>query len=310
MKTIFNKMKFGRVLSMLAVLAIATLLLIGTTGCGEGDEGSERLKVAADIMPLADFCNNVGRELVEVEMLIPAGASPHNYELTSEQMKFLSGADMLVLNGLDLTPWAEDIFDKVDNPDMVRVRAAEAVPAPDLIEASDGAYDPHVWLDPELAVHQVEAIRDGFVEADPDNGEIYRENADACIDELRGLSEYIGGEVSTFTRRKFVSFHPAWSYFARRYGLEQVGVVEELPGKEPGVGEIADLVELIRAEGVEVIFTEPQFNPKAAEVIAEESGADVVLKSLDPLGDPDDEEKDTYVKFMKNDVGIMAEAMR
>jgi zinc transport system substrate-binding protein len=92
--------------------------------------------------------------------------------------------------------------------------------------------------------------------------------------------------------------------------LEQVGVIEELPGKEPSAGEIAELVDRINEEGVEVIFTEPQFNPQLAEMIAEESGAEVVLKSLDPLGDPDDPETDTYIKLTGRNVEVMAEAMK
>jgi zinc transport system substrate-binding protein len=89
-----------------------------------------------------------------------------------------------------------------------------------------------------------------------------------------------------------------------------VGVIEELPGKEPSAGEIADLVELIAEQGVKVVFAEPQFSPRAAEAIAEESGGEVKVMVLDPLGDPEDPEWDTYMKMMRKDVGIMEEAMR
>ncbi|MFW6113765.1 MAG: metal ABC transporter substrate-binding protein [Actinomycetota bacterium] len=318
MKTIINKLQARKALLTLVAAALAAALLFVPAGCGNDDEGNGVLRVAADIMPMADFCRCVGGDLVEVEMLIPAGASPHSYELTTEQMRFLAGADILVINGFGLTPWAEEVFDKVDNADMVRVAAAEEVPESELIsaggegekqEGGNGAYNPHVWLDPELAVRQVEAVRDGMIEADPDNRETFEENAEAYIEGLEQLDVYVEGQVAAFTSKKFVSFHPAWSYFARRYELEQVGAVEELPGKEPGAGEIADLVDLMRAEGVKVIFTEPQLNPKAAEVIAEEAGSDVLIRSLDPLGDPEDTEKDTYIEMMKYNVGIMAEVM-
>jgi len=307
-----------------AVVIIAVVMtfaaLLSITGCKQNETDSEGLKVAADIMPLADFCRNVGGETVEVEMLIPAGASPHTYELTSEQMKFLSEADVLVTNGLGLTPWVEDLFANLDNPELITLVAGEAVPQDELIEIGEnreeehrheqGVYDPHVWLDPNLAMYQVEAIRDAFIEADPDNQERYRRNASKFMEELEGLDSHIGEEVPSFTEIKFVSFHPAWAYFAQRYGLEQIGVVEELPGKEPGAGEIAELVGLIKEEGVKVIFTEPQFNPKAAETIAEETGAEVVLKDLDPVGDPDDPHKSTYTKLMKYNLGIMGEVMK
>lgn len=311
------------VAAIIIISAIVLAFLFGLGGCGEKKVGG-KMKVAASIVPLADLCRNVGGDLVEVDVMVPPGASPHTYEPTSEQMKFLSDAGVFVYNGLGLETWITEIIKKVDNPGLVEVAVAENVPESDLIKAAgehedgheeenghgNGIYDPHVWLDPRLAVFEVEAIRDGFIEADPDNEEIYRKNAEAYIADLEDLDEYIQEETSTFTKRKFVSFHPSFTYFARRYGLEQVGAIEELPGKEPSSSEIAELIDEIRAQGVEVIFIEPQLNPQVAEAIAEESGADVVLEVLDPLGDPDNPQTDTYVKLMQYNVGVMAEAMK
>jgi ABC-type Zn uptake system ZnuABC Zn-binding protein ZnuA len=245
-------------------------------------------------------------------------------------MKFLSDASVFVYNGLDLETWITDVVEKTGNSGLIKVEAAANVPEPDLIAAAEGhdhesepdhesdqdehhehgLYDPHVWLDPNLAIYQVEAIRDGLIKADPDNEAKYRKNADAYIAQLMDLDRQVKEETSTFTKKKFVSFHPAFTYFAHRYGLEQVGVIEELPGKEPSAGEIAELVDRINEEGVEVIFTEPQFNPQLAEMIAEESGAEVLLESLDPLGDPDDPETDTYIELTGRNVEVMAEAMK
>ena len=297
-------------LTALVISTVALSTLLCAAGCGK-DEVGGAMKVAASTVPLADFCRNVGGDLVEVRSMVPPGASPHTYEPTTDQMKFMSDAKVFVQNGLDLEAWAADIVGKVDNPELVDVVAGDNVPRSELIEVGgEGVYDPHVWLDPRLAACEVEAIEDGFTLADPDNEETYRENAGRYIDELKKLDEYLREQTAAFTERKFVSFHPAFEYFARRYGLEQVGVVEELPGKEPGAGEIAELIDGMKREGVKVVFTEPQFNPQAAEAIASEAGADVVLKTLDPLGDPDDPETDTYIKLMKYDVEVMGEAMR
>ncbi len=303
--------------------ALALLALFVVAGCGEKKvEG--KMKVAASIVPLADFCRNVGGELVEVETMVPPGASPHTYEPTSKQMKFLSDAKVFVQNGLELDTWATGIMKKVDNPGLIIVVAGDEVPRQGLLEVGvdhedgeegegqkrdHGVYNPHVWLDPNLAAYEVEAIREGLTEADPENEETYRENAKEYIEKLVELDRYVIDKTAGFSEEKCVSFHPAWKYFARRYGLEQVGVVEELPGKEPSAGDIARLIDIIRKEGVKVIFTEPQFKPKAAETIAAESGARVVLETLDPLGDPDDPETNTYLKLMKHDVGVMEKAM-
>jgi zinc transport system substrate-binding protein len=324
MKTIFKKIRGSSCGVLIGVVLMCVALLAASTaaGCGSKEDSGGRLKVAVDIVPLADFCNVIGGDLVEVETLVPPGSSPHAYELTSGQMKFLTEADILVTNGLELTPWAEGVFDKVDNPRLVTVVAGEAVPEGELIPAgADGAedtyedhehgsYDPHIWLDPNLAVYIVEAIGDAFAEVDAENAAVYHANTERYVNDLESLDSEIADQVATYGSRGFLSFHSTWTYFARRYGLDQVGVIEELPGKEPSAGEIADLVELTLAMGVRAIFTEPQFSPRAAEAIAEESGGGVVVKMLDPLGDPGNPETDSYLDMMRYDLAEMGEALR
>ena len=315
-----NNVKKLRAVAALAAFVVAALPAL-LAGCAGGEAGDGKLKVAADIAPLADFCRQVGGDLVVVETMVPPGASPHTYELTSGQMRFLSEADVLVTNGLGLTPWAEEVLGKTDNPGLVAVVAGEAVPQEDLIPVvaaaggedgheEHGAYNPHVWLDPHLARHLVEAVRDGLVRADPGDAAVYRANAEEYLAELASLDRAIAAEVASFESRKFVSFHSSWTYFARRYGLEQAGVIEELPGKEPSAGEIAELVEVVRGMGVRVIFAEPQFSPRTAETIAEESGGEVVVRVLDPLGDPGNPETDTYLEMMGHDLEVMGEVLR
>jgi zinc transport system substrate-binding protein len=309
LRTVINKSRRRTLPPAVVIAVLALAILLGVAGCGE-KETAGPIKVAASTVPMADFCTQVGGDLVEVRTMVPPGASPHTFEPTTEQMKFMSNAKVFVQNGLNLEAWAADIVKKVDNQELVDVVAGDNVPKSDLIEVGEGVYDPHVWLDPNLAIYEVEAIRDGFIKADPENDDTYEKNARRYIEELEELNEYVKGETSEFTVKKFVSFHPAFRYYAARYGLEQVGSIEEVPGKEPSVGEIATLVDLMKSENVTVVFTEPQFNPQAAEAIAAEAGADVVLKTLDPLGDPDDPETCTYIKLIKDDTGVMAEVMK
>ncbi len=294
----------------LVVAAMAITVLMGVAGCGEEEEAAVLMKVAASTVPMADFCAQVGGDLVEVETMVPPGASPHTYEPTTRQMKFMRDAKVFVQNGLNLEAWAADTLKKVDNPDLVVVVASDDVPKSDLVEVKEGVYDPHVWLDPNLAIYEVEAIRNGFIKADPENEDTYEKNARRYREELEELDRYVKGETSRFAVKKFVSFHPAFRYYAARYGLEQVGSIEEVPGKEPSVGEIATLVDLMRSEDVTVVFTEPQFDPRAAAAVAAEAGANVVLRSLDSLGNPDDPETCTYIKLIKHDTGVMAEVMK
>jgi zinc transport system substrate-binding protein len=297
--------------ALTAALAAAAL----AAGCGQ-QAPSGRMKVAVTTAPLADFARNVGGDMVEVETLVPPGASPHTYEPTAGQFQFLSDASVLVTNGLGLEAWVSDVIAKVGGKDLVEVKAGDAVPRDRLIRAGDyggdtdlsGPYDPHVWLDPTLAAYQVDAIAEGFARADPDNSEAYLANAASYKEKLAGLDAELSERTSAFSRKSFVALHPAWTYFARRYGLEQAGVVEELPGKEPSARQIRELLDEIKARGITVVFAEPQFSPQAAEAIASEGGARVL--TLDPLGDPDRPDVSTYIRMMRHDTAVMEEGMR
>jgi zinc transport system substrate-binding protein len=313
-------------ISVAAVLMlVVSLAMMPAAGCGTGGGDSSRIKVAADIVPMADFCREIGGDMVEVETLVPPGASPHAYELTTGQMRFLTDADVMVTVGLSLTPWAEEVFAKVDNPGLVIVVAGEAIPRSELIPAAlhaeekrgdgeadseEAVYDPHVWLDPNLVTYIIEAIRDSYIQVDPESAPAYRENAARYEEELAELDAEIRDEVAALTSRKFISFHSSWTYFAARYGMEQIGVIEEQPGKEPSAGEIAELVGMVESQGVKVVFAEPQFSTRAAEAIAEESGGDVVIEILDPLGDPGDPTADTYLEMMSKNLAVIVEALR
>lgn len=288
---------------ILLIVLIASVCLIG---CGrEENKIGGRMEVAASIGPLYDFTRQVGGDLVEVSLLVPPGASPHTYQLTPDQMKLLSRASVLVLNGMNLEFWADKAVDAADNPKLIVVRTAEGLKTIDSAGDRDHAHgNPHVWLSPICAIHQVEAIRDALSRADRIHADVYKANARAYIEKLRRLDADIRARVGAFKTKGFVAFHPAWVYFARDYGLEQAAVIERSPGREPSPSEVADIVKVARSLKAKAIFAEPQFSPKAAEVIAEEADAKVLM--LDPLGKPPNYD---YIRTMRGNLDQMAKAL-
>ena len=230
--------------------------------------------------------------------MVPPGASPHTYEPTPSRIARLGDADVLFLIGLGLEFWADDLVSATDNPELVVVQTSRGI---EPIESNH-----HVWLDPTQAILQVELIRDTLKKVDPDGAEEYESNTSRFIDELRSLDREIEAEIAQWSQKSFIAFHPAWIYFAKRYGLEQAAVVEETPGHEPSVHELTHVIETARRVGARAIFAEPQLPPEVAETIAEESGAQVLF--LDPLGgtkSPDD-----YLELLRYNVETMAGAMR
>jgi len=276
------------------------------------------MKVAATIVPLADFCRNVGGDLVDVETLIPAGASAHVFEPTASQFVFVSQCKVFVMSGLNLETWAAGVIKKVGGKGTVVVVTSDAVPKGKLIRAGayngekgspSAPYDPHIWLDPTIAMYEVRAIQDGFIEADPAHKAVYTANAAAYITQLAQLDREITARTSTFKHKDFVALHPGWSYFSRRYGIMQAGAVEEFPEQEPSGKQIADIVKKVKSLNIKVIFAEPQISAKAAQVIASSIPGMKVL-FLDPLGDPAKSDVSTYIKTMRHNVDVMAEALQ
>jgi zinc transport system substrate-binding protein len=303
----------GRRLPVVALLVLVTLgtLLAGVTCSQETSSGKPI--VVTTIFPLADFVENVAGDRVEVITLLPSGASPHTYEPTPGDVKDLAGAILLVVNGAGLDYWVEDLKSAASDS-LVVLDTSVALAEEGLLLSGDeheddghGGVNPHYWLDPVLAQRQVEAIAAALAAADPDNGDFYMDNAVSYIARLQSLDEEIASATQSFSSREFITFHPAWTYFANRYGLVEAAVIEEAPGKEPSVEYIMHVVDVARALKVKAIFAEPQFSTKAADAIAADSGAEVLL--LDPMGAPGLAGRDSYVAIMRYNVAQMAEAM-
>ena len=286
------------------LLFVFTLGLSACSAQSSALLSDDDMLVVASILPLADFARQVGGDHVQVETLVPPGASPHTYELTPAQLRSISRARLLVLNGVGLEYWADDIVSAANNPDLVIVNTSEGLTI--MAGDEDGiAGNPHVWLSPLNAIHQVEMIRDALIKADPSGKDKYLTNADGYIGELQNLDGEIRQAVSAFSSWEFIAFHAAWVYFARDYGLKQAAVIETTPGKEPSPAEVVEIINTARTIGAKAIFAEPQFSSKAAEVIAEESGAQVLF--LNPLGQPPDYR---YIDLMRNNLSEIGEALK
>lgn len=178
-----------------------------------------------------------------------------------------------------------------------------------------GEFDPHVWHDVTLAIHMVEQVRDALVETDPDNAVAYQDNAEAYLDELAELDNWVKEQVATIpiAERKLVTTHDTFGYFAAQYGFEVVGTAVSsftTEAADPSAAEMAELVEDIKAAGVPVIFAENIANPRLIEQIASEAGVTVAATLYtDALGEPGSD-GDTYIKMVRYNVSTMVTALQ
>jgi zinc transport system substrate-binding protein len=298
------------------LLAACALTPLGPAGAAS----PEKVSAAASILPLGDFVSRIGGERVQVTVLIPPGASPHVFEPSPAAVAGAAKARVLVYVGAGLDPWVSRLVAQRDPNDPGVVEATAGIPLiADVEPHAHGHHpgkgtahrhdqgNPHIWLDPVLAQDICRRIAAALMAVDPEHRESYQGNLSRYLAELEALHREIEAAVATFRLKEFVSFHPAFTYFARRYGLTEAGVIEAAPGREPTPGQLRRLVATIRRSGVKAVFAEPQLNPRAAEALAREAGVKVLL--LDPLGGRPPYGSD-YLRLMRYNLAVMQQAMQ
>jgi ABC-type Zn uptake system ZnuABC Zn-binding protein ZnuA len=306
------------------------LLVAFVTGCGAGGTSGggdgERVQVAATISVLQDLVEQVGGDRVEAFSIVPVGGSPETYGPSPRDAGRISESQVVFENGLGLDDWVEDLVESAGNEEQVVVELSEGLEPIEGEEHEEehGAEEheaegehahehaegnPHFWLDVANAEHYVERIRDTLVEVDPEGAEEYEANAEGYLAKLEELDGNIRERTEGIPeeRRKLVTFHDAFPYFAEAYGFELVGVVLKNPEAEPGSREVAEVVRTIEEEEVPVVFTEPQFNAGLADTIAQEAGVEVRELYTDTL--VDDEAGDTYEAMMQTNIDRISEAL-
>lgn len=278
---------------------------------------SERLSVVTSNTVIGDLVRQVGGDRVDVRALAPAGTDPHTFQPTPESMKALARARVAFFNGSGLEEWWDKLVRSAGRRDLPVVELSKglatiAVPGQAHAGHSHGeGQDPHVWLDPQLAKTYVVRIRDALARADAANGARYADAAAAYQRALDDLDAWIRVQVETIPppRRKLVTFHNAFQYFAARYGLTVVGFIAASPGKEPSAKAMAELARRIKGERVPAVFAEADFNPTMLKALAKDAGVTVVTTLYDGSlsnGPP----ADSYVNMMRHNVNEMVRALR
>lgn len=260
----------------LCLLALAAL----TAGCREmsapaaGAEEDGALVVVSTMSVFSDFAEAVGGDLVTIDTLVEIGGDPHTFEPRPEDSAAITDADVVLDNGLGLSPWFEALAGNVEG-DLVVLTDGLAERAVE----EQGVIDPHMWMVPEYVQEgYLTAIEDAFAAADPDNADTYASNADAYSETLGTLDAELEERFATIPadQRKLVTSHDAYSYFADRYGLEVTGtVIGVSTEEEPSADAIARVVDAVRDEGVPTIFLETTVNPDLTERVAQDAGVEV-----------------------------------
>ena len=309
----------------LALSACSSTAPSSTSGAKDGT-----LTVMASFYPLQYLAEKIGGEHVTVTSLTPAGAEPHDLELSPKTVDALSSADAVIyLAGfqsavdeaieqqapktvIDVSPAVQLVEAGVDanhpseeeDEDTDEAQSSEADGHED--HHHDMSADPHFWLDPVRMANAATLVGDKLAEANPANAEMYKTNAKALKDELTSLGNDLVSKTSTCQIKTFVTAHTAFGYLADRTGLTQVGISGLDPDSSPSPARLAEIIQIAKDQGVTTIFTEALIDPKIAQTLADDLG--ITTAVLDPIESQTDPSKD-YSGVMNDNIDALTKAL-
>ena len=304
-----------------ATVMIGALLFAACGNTNNEADKKEDLTIVTTFYPIYDFTKEIVGDEGNVKLLIPAGTEPHDFEPSAKERAEISDADVFVYNSSDMEFFVDSLKDSVDSKQTLMIEAArgidrlESQEADEHEESEEGhdhahEYDPHVWLDPVLAIKEVRTIAGELGEKYPDKKEIFTKNADAYIKKLEALDQKYSEELKNATNRTFVTQHAAFAYLANQYNLEQVAISGVSPDQEPTPSRLAELKEFVKKNNIKVIYFEENASSKVAETLSNETGVKLeVLNPLESLTNEQIKAGENYISVMEKNLEALKESI-
>jgi zinc transport system substrate-binding protein len=294
--------------ALIWLLAVVVSTMTGCSGCGK-TKTDGRTKVAVSIFPIYDLVRQVAGPDADVELLLPPGHSEHTFDPTPKDVEEVAACKLAVMVGVGLDPWMEKLVkDAAPNARVLKVgdrvptltvkddpigdEAAHKTIPEDDHDHDKGATDPH---DPARARVMVKAIGDELGRVDVAHSNEYRQRATELDGRLEKLDKEIEGRTAAWKTKGFITFHGSFNYFADRYKLQIIAVIEPFPGSTPTGEYIQEVLKAVADKKVPALFSEPQLDPRPAQTIAD--AAKIPLGTLDPVGGT--ENTDSYEKLIR-----------
>lgn len=223
---------------------------------------TSQISVIASFYPLAFFAQQIGGNLVHVQTLVTPGLEPHDFEPTPQNLVEIEKASLLIYNGAGLEAWAPRII-----PNLPPEKVVNATTGITLLPN-----DPHVWMDPHLALQQVENIKNGLIKVDPAHQTEYQKNALQLENQLNELDQQFQAGLAHCQQHDIVTSHDAFEYLAREYNLSVLPIAGLSPDEEPTPKKLAEVSQFVKKNQVKYIFFETLVSPKLSQTIAQETG--------------------------------------
>jgi len=304
------------------ILASILAMSVFASGCSkkaESNVDNDKLTVYTTVFPVYDFVRNIGQDKVNLNYIIPPGVEPHDYEITPKVLKDIQNADLLIKNGLGI----DNFVDKIESEsDLKIVTASEGITPLTYSEEEEhdhehdhdheeeisdehnhGEYDPHVWLDIDLAIKECTNIKDALIESDEENKEYYEENYNNYIKELENLNTKYNKELKNITKNDIIVSHDAYGYLCDKYDINQISITGISANQEPSLSKISEISNYVKDNNIKYILFDGLVNPKVSQTIANEANIDTaILYSIDGLTKKDFDNNASYVSLMEKNL--------
>ena len=305
-----------------SIVAVVILSLLAV-GCRRREEqtdiaAAKKLNVVTTVAPITSMVENIAGDAIRLTGIIPEGINSHTFEPIPSDIKVLSAADLLIVNGLEL---------EIPTLNLAKANMKKETPVLRLgdktISEKDYIYDfsfpksqghpnPHLWLNPQHAITYAGLIRDELIRSDPAHKTVFEQNAAAYLRRLQSLDAAIQEAVKTIpeNNRRLLTYHDSWPYFARRYGFQIIGAVQPSDFSDPSAREVKRLIDQIRKEKVPAVFGSEVFPSPVLEQIAREGKTRYIDKLRDDElpGKPGDP-KHSFIGMMIENLSTMFEAL-
>lgn len=273
---------------------------------------NSKLKVATSFYPLEFLAKEIGKDVIEVKNITPAGSEPHEYEPTPQQIIEINQSDLLLTNGAGLESWTAKLAQGNSAPKAV-LELTKSFELSEIEEEGQKIQDPHIWLSPKNYIKMAKAITTTMQQNQtPSNLLIIQNNTNKLVEKLEKLDLDFRTKLSNTNckNKKFVTNHDAFNYLANEYGLEALSISGLSPDAEPTSKELADLSETIKANNIKYVLTETIASPKLAQTLAKEVGITTLeLNPLEGLSVEEATEGKNYINVMQSNLQNLALAL-
>lgn len=307
---------------MKKLIWITAVFLLILSGCANTSQvngnvekpSSKKLQIITTFYPMYYFAKQVAGNAANVDILIPNGVEPHDWEPTTKDMEKIQDADVFIYNSQYFETWTQKVLQSIDQSHLKVLEASKGI---HLVNAdsseengSQASKDPHVWLSPLLASKEVDNIAKTLEQADPKNKQLYAKNANDTEAKLTSLDQLYKQTISQAKHKEFVTQHAAFGYMAKQYGLTQIPIAGLSPDVEPSLGKLAELADLTKKKNIKIIYFEGMTSSKVAQTLANETGAKTaVLNPLEGLTKDEQKQGLDYFGVMKENLDSLKMTM-